>query len=100
MYVAIENSWNSDFIGESLLKGLRSHVAALLLDSQLYGRYCSIIQSSGMGKSRLLDEFSKEHFLIPINLRSARNRGLCYHFYFPSFLHLSYRLPPFRLPRV
>ncbi|KAH9009201.1 hypothetical protein EDB83DRAFT_2234923 [Lactarius deliciosus] len=41
-----------------------------------YARYCSIVQSSGMGKSRLLDEFSKEHFLIPINLRPKDSEGV------------------------
>ncbi|KAI9430204.1 hypothetical protein H4582DRAFT_1820313, partial [Lactarius indigo] len=40
-----------------------------------YGRYCSIIQSSGMGKSRLLDEFSKSYFMIPINLRHSEGQG-------------------------
>ncbi|KAI0253034.1 hypothetical protein BJV78DRAFT_235120 [Lactifluus subvellereus] len=37
--------------------------------------FCSIIQSSGMGKSRLVDEFSKNHFLIPINLREEGSQG-------------------------
>ncbi|KAH9178630.1 hypothetical protein EDB89DRAFT_2239238, partial [Lactarius sanguifluus] len=40
-----------------------------------YGPYCSIVQSSGMGKSRLLDEFSKTHILIPINLRRNEAGG-------------------------
>ncbi|KAH9081566.1 hypothetical protein EDB83DRAFT_2214337 [Lactarius deliciosus] len=40
-----------------------------------YGPYCSIVQSSGMGKSRLLDEFSKTHFLIPINLCRKEANG-------------------------
>ncbi|KAH9052552.1 hypothetical protein EDB87DRAFT_1692195 [Lactarius vividus] len=31
--------------------------------------------SSGMGKSRLLDELSKKHFMIPINLRPEDARG-------------------------
>jgi hypothetical protein len=28
-----------------------------------------------MGKSRLLDEFAKEHFVIPVNLRESGTRG-------------------------
>ncbi|KAH9021093.1 hypothetical protein EDB83DRAFT_2320509, partial [Lactarius deliciosus] len=44
-------------------------------EAQIYGRYCSIVQSSGMGKSRLLDEFSKNFFLIPINLRASTDQG-------------------------
>ncbi|KAI0253851.1 hypothetical protein BJV78DRAFT_1189800 [Lactifluus subvellereus] len=28
-----------------------------------------------MGRSHLVDEISKDHFLIPINLREERSRG-------------------------
>jgi hypothetical protein len=31
-----------------------------------------------MGKSHLLDEFSKRHFLIPINLREKGSQGVLY----------------------
>ncbi|KAI0247841.1 hypothetical protein BJV78DRAFT_1285209 [Lactifluus subvellereus] len=40
-----------------------------------YARFCTIVQSSGMGKSRLVDEFSKDDFLIPINLREHGSQG-------------------------
>ncbi|KAH9172091.1 hypothetical protein EDB89DRAFT_2070070 [Lactarius sanguifluus] len=43
---AVVCSWTTDFVGKGLLQALEKH-------------------SSGMGKSHLLDEFSKEHFLIP-----------------------------------
>jgi hypothetical protein len=92
-YVAIEKSWTAEFIGESPLRGLEAHIIDQLKLPQVYGRYCSIIQSSGMGKSRLLDEFSKGYFLIPINLRSADSQGLSYQFYFRSPLHLSQAIP-------
>jgi hypothetical protein len=36
-----------------------------------YAHTLSITQSSGTGKSRLVDEFSKEHFVIPLNLRDS-----------------------------
>lgn len=42
---------------------------------KIYARYCSIVQSSGMGKSRLLDEFARGFFTIPINLRPAKSDG-------------------------
>jgi hypothetical protein len=48
------------------------------LDPGLYGRYCSILQLSGMGKSRLLDEFSKHFHLISINLQAEGTIGLSY----------------------
>ncbi|KAH9179801.1 hypothetical protein EDB89DRAFT_2238751 [Lactarius sanguifluus] len=77
---AIENSWTADFVDPSPLEGLRVHIAeelelGLSSTTQPYGRYCSIIQSSGMGKSRLLDEFSKNYFMIPINLRHSEGQG-------------------------
>ncbi len=63
------------FVGQSPLEGLKLHVADQLTLPDVYGRYCSIVQSSGMGKSRMLDELSKDYFLIPINLRGATSRG-------------------------
>ncbi|KAH9015441.1 hypothetical protein EDB83DRAFT_2321310 [Lactarius deliciosus] len=77
---AIENSWIADFIDQSPLEGLRVHIVEQLQlgpssEAQIYGRYCSIVQSSGMGKSRLLDKFSKNFFLIPINLRASTDQG-------------------------
>jgi len=40
-----------------------------------YGRFLSIVQSSGAGKSRMVDELSKEYLVIPINLRPANEQG-------------------------
>jgi hypothetical protein len=42
----------------------------------IYAHFCSVVQSSGMGKSRTVDELGKEHFSIPINLRVARSTGI------------------------
>jgi hypothetical protein len=88
----------ADFVDQSPLDGLQKHIIeqlALGMSPETlpppYGRYCSIIQSSGMGKSRLLDEFSKSYFLIPINLRSESG-GSSYHFYLHGLANLSYRL--------
>ena len=41
----------------------------------IYAPFCSVVQSSGMGKSRTVDELGKEHFSIPINLMNARSSG-------------------------
>jgi hypothetical protein len=40
-------------------------------NSNIYARIMPIVQSSGMGKSRMVDEFSKDHFVIPFNLRDG-----------------------------
>jgi hypothetical protein len=80
---AIEKSWEATFVGDSPIEGLKDHIITQLSKPRKpepYGRYCSIIQSSGMGKSRLLDELSKMHFMIPINLRGNRPGGLSYLF--------------------
>jgi len=39
-------------------------------------KYSAIIQSSGMGKSRAVDEMSKSHFVIPVNLREHTSNGM------------------------
>jgi hypothetical protein len=39
----------------------------------LYVRVLAIVQSSGMGKSRMIDELSKDHFVIPLNLRDGKS---------------------------
>ncbi|KAI9452701.1 hypothetical protein BJY52DRAFT_1225998 [Lactarius psammicola] len=77
-YQAIEDSWMADFVDPSPLEGLREHIVEQLTKPSqppVYGRYFSILQSSGMGKSRLLDEFSKSYFLIPLNLCASTDQG-------------------------
>ncbi len=81
---AVVNSWNADFIDNAPLGGLGRHISRQLASKNIlgtmsiYARYCSIVQSSGMGKSRLLDEFSRSFFLVPINLRPANTDGMSY----------------------
>lgn len=75
---AVERSWSADFIGKLPLEALEKHVKGQMVRGKLYARYCSIVQSSGMGKSRLMDELSKKHFLIPINLRPKGSEGVSY----------------------
>ncbi|KAJ1300604.1 hypothetical protein OPQ81_002258 [Rhizoctonia solani] len=56
------------------------HFIKVLSDSSqvpsLYNKSISIIQSSGMGKSRLVQEAANEVFTIPANLREDLNLGL------------------------
>lgn len=44
-------------------------------EGKAYAHFFAIVQSSGMGKSRAVDEMSKEHFVIPLNLRGAGSQG-------------------------
>ncbi|SRR6266404_2158519 len=75
IFLALVKSWDTPFIGKRALEALEQHVVGVTRSAMRYAPYCSIIQSSGMGKSRLLDEFSKNHFLIPINLRKRDAGG-------------------------
>ena len=43
----------------------------------LYWNHLSIVQSSGTGKSRMVDEMSKEIFTIPFNFRRDDAAGEC-----------------------
>ncbi|KAI0253840.1 hypothetical protein BJV78DRAFT_1351441 [Lactifluus subvellereus] len=75
-FLAAELSWIADFVNQDALEGLERHVTQQMAKWNNYTPLCPIVQSSGMGKSRLVDEFSKVHFLIPINLRKKHSQGL------------------------
>ncbi len=82
IFLAAMKSWDAPFVRTGSLEALAVHIAEERGKEGSYAPYCSFVQSSGMGKSRLLDEFSKEHFLIPVNLRRANARGTYHpHFY-------------------
>jgi hypothetical protein len=61
-------SWDVAYVGEAA-DLLYDHIVTYSKDTDSYARYTSIVQSSGMGKSRAVDEFSKRHLVIPLNLR-------------------------------
>ncbi|KAM6501280.1 hypothetical protein JOM56_004294, partial [Amanita muscaria] len=73
---ATEKAWNEQYIGSAAdrfydtIKGQCTRG-----DPVVYARYASILQSSGMGKSRMIDELSKKHLVLPINLRSSSDEG-------------------------
>lgn len=73
---ATELSWKCDYIGaavEALWKHLLYYYNGDTQSS--YAHFLTIVQSSGMGKSRVLDELSKIQFIIPINLRRPHTYG-------------------------
>ncbi|KAK2464489.1 hypothetical protein APHAL10511_003468 [Amanita phalloides] len=75
--VATEESWEHPFQGSAAI-GLWEHITTHYKHSdniEVYAPFASIVQSSGMGKSRTVDELAKDHFIIPINLRGARSTG-------------------------
>jgi hypothetical protein len=67
-------SWDIAYVGnaDDLLYQHIAHYSKQA-DRDYYARYTSIVQSSGMGKSRTIDEFSKKHLVVPLNLRNNSN---------------------------
>ena len=75
--LATERSWVRPYIGDgarTLYETLRFYNKTQL--TPLYSRAIPLLQSSGTGKSRTLDELSKTVFVIPINLRGKGTEGL------------------------
>lgn len=61
MNTAVEVSWKRKFIGEAA-DALWEHIVAHYnphAHHNIYAHYIAIVQSSGMGKSRTVDELSK-----------------------------------------
>jgi len=75
---ATEKSWEYPFQGNAA-SGLWEHIETHYKPShhRVYAHYAAIVQSSGMGKSRTVDELAKDHFVIPLNLREATSTGAC-----------------------
>jgi len=75
---ALHQQWSSNFFGESLfaLKDkLRVYDTRFQQDNSLYGRIMSIIQSSGTGGSRLVNELGGTVFGICFSLRDNDSSG-------------------------
>jgi len=75
---ATEKSWGFPFQGNAA-RGLWEHIETHYnpLDYRVYAHYAAIIQYSGMGKSRTVDELAKDHFIVPLNLQEATSTGAC-----------------------
>jgi hypothetical protein len=67
-YLVTMQSWSIDYVGSGS-SCLYEYLTNIAMDEDKYARYTSIIQSSGMGKSRMIDELSKTHLVVPLNFR-------------------------------
>ncbi|RXW22219.1 hypothetical protein EST38_g3634 [Candolleomyces aberdarensis] len=70
---AAELAWTAEYQGDAD-KALWAYLARLYCDFRL-ASYSCMVQSSGTGKSRTVDEMSKAHFVIPIKLEDGRKSG-------------------------
>jgi hypothetical protein len=72
-------SWSQGYVGNAV-EGLKVHIQCywrLKKKASLkqYAKYTAIVQSSGTGKSRLVDEFAKINVVIHMNLREEHSTG-------------------------
>ena len=74
-----ERSWEQPFVGtaaKALWIHIKDHFRRHPSGPPVYAHYAAVVQSSGMGKSRTVDEMGREHFVIPINIRHPESRGM------------------------
>lgn len=81
-YSAIEESWTAPFLGhwqDVLANNLRKmYCRSLELGHTIYITHTTLIQSSGSGKSRLVDEVARTIFTIPCNIRDVEDERCMY----------------------
>ena len=65
-------SWDIDYVGNAD-DLLYDHIKYYAIQDSDFARYTSIIQSSGMGKSRMIDKLSKKHLVVLLNLCEDTN---------------------------
>lgn len=73
----MEDAWATPFAGgaaaavwDNIVVHFKPAIMNTMASDNVYANYFTIVQSSGMGKSRVVDELAKSHFVIPMNLRS------------------------------
>ena len=75
LFLATENAWITQYRGKAPA-ALWAQIKMAMTQTNRYARYLAIVQSSGTGKSRMIEELSKEHLVIPVNLRDSHETGL------------------------
>ena len=73
--LAIENAWITEYRGEAPA-ALWTRIKKAMQQADLYAKYLAIVQSSGTGKSRMIEELSKKHLVIPVKVREDYGTGL------------------------
>ncbi len=75
VFLAIENAWTTQYRGDAPA-ALWTRIENAMKQEDLYAKYLVIVQSSGTGKSRMIEELSKTHLVIPVNLRGLGETGV------------------------
>jgi hypothetical protein len=79
---ATVQAWSSTFRGNAADVLLMTISTYLDRRRAAYAREASILNSSGTGKSRTVDELAKTVITVPMCLRDARSRGATSPFFF------------------
>ncbi|KAF8554216.1 hypothetical protein OG21DRAFT_1509127 [Imleria badia] len=66
--------WEENYVGGAA-DALWAHIQTWSNERYFYPKYSAIVQSSGMGKSRTVDEMSKSHLVIPVNIQQPESSG-------------------------
>ncbi|KZT00605.1 uncharacterized protein LAESUDRAFT_816421 [Laetiporus sulphureus 93-53] len=77
---ATVSAWSRTFYGTAhqTLYNSIERMNSSRVPEQLYSNYVSIVQSSGTGKSRTVDEMARLVFTFPFNLRAEGDSGYAY----------------------
>ena len=73
----LRHAWQQAYTGPALetFRHFINHRAATFDESVHYAKVAALVQSSGVGKSRLVDEFGKVSVGVTFTLRSGGHRG-------------------------
>jgi len=73
--LAAINAWGSNFEGNAADVLLATISSYLNGQRVVYARHTCIVNSSGTGKSRMVDELSRKVITVPMCLREAGTKG-------------------------
>ena len=73
---ATVEAWSSDFKGNAADVLLATISDYLNKDRKYYARLANVVNSSGTGKSRMVDEISRKIISVPMCLRGGGSKGL------------------------
>jgi hypothetical protein len=72
----VERAWKQDYKDNMGLHVFKKRVELCSTQDRVYARVLPVVQSSGTGKSRLLDEVAKTTFTFPLCLRPPEDNGM------------------------
>ncbi len=77
--IALIDSWNATFRGSAADVLMMTISTYLDRRRDVYARYASMVNSSGTGKSRMVDEVATKIVTIPMCLREEGSTGSSFH---------------------